>query len=77
MEQWSLDYKYNQHHSNITMPCRFRPRGVFCDKFSGCGRCGWNPDVEARRKEKLHENDEPPKEEPISFMLGGGTFESL
>lgn len=77
MDQWSLDYKFNQHSAHITRPCLYRPTAVDCDVFSGCGRCGWNPEVEARRKEKLHTPPELPKEEKISFILGGATFESL
>lgn len=35
--------------------CKFRPHGVQCyeaDK-AHCDKCGWNPEVEEKRKEKL------------------------
>lgn len=35
--------------------CYFRPKGVHCDKEKEyCTGCGWNPEIEARRKEKLN-----------------------
>ena len=34
--------------------CYHRPKGVQCDKEREyCIGCGWNPEIEAKRKEKL------------------------
>lgn len=42
--------------------CDFRPFGVQCfdERPKSCTRCGWNPEVEARRIERLKNK---PKEE--------------
>lgn len=46
-----------QNHSNaITGPCKEYGRNdVFCDSFSSCEKCGWNYDVEAKRKSAIRE----------------------
>ena len=38
---------------NRTVFCKFRGDGVWCDNFSICSKCGWNPKVELERIEKL------------------------
>lgn len=37
--------------------CKYRLEslGVICEKKLNCDTCGWNPAVEARRKEKINE----------------------
>lgn len=44
------------HNRQITGPCKEHGRtDVFCDSSSKCSTCGWNYDVEAKRKEKIRE----------------------
>ena len=31
---------------------------ILCSQHNACARCGWNPDVEAKRKEKLNAVEE-------------------
>lgn len=40
--------------------CCYRPFGVQCfDEQPGCCRkCGWNPEIEAKRKEKLSKKND-------------------
>lgn len=71
---WTAEYARTQHHGNITGPCKYR-MGVDCDKFSWCSRCGWNPDVEEKRKKRLRPEVEK-KEPELSFILGGATFDN-
>ena len=35
--------------------CRFNPAGILCDDRTKCPKCGWNPEVELKRKKKLQE----------------------
>ena len=37
--------------------CIFRPKGVVCFEtdMKVCAKCGWNPEEEERRKEKIKE----------------------
>lgn len=44
--------------SNLPYTCKFVPI-VGCADLKGCQDCGWNPDVAARRKNKLREDFAP------------------
>lgn len=41
------------------MFCKFHQEmlGVICMNKLRCGSCGWNPDVETKRKQKLKEKE--------------------
>ena len=47
-------------------PCKYRPDGVDCNE-QGCGRCGWNYDVQAKRKAKIRKEKPPKKYKPTAF----------
>lgn len=69
---WS--YSASQHSMGIVGPCKYRI-GVDCDKYSVCTHCGWSPEVEAARIEKLREAAKGETIRlPMSFVLGGATF---
>ena len=44
-----------------TVVCKYRDAGVVCSArgdlrpFGNCAKCGWCPEVEAARKEKIRE----------------------
>lgn len=50
-----------QSKGNLPYQCKHN-QIVGCADLKGCYRCGWNPEVEARRKHKLHAdlNAKPP-----------------
>ena len=41
-------------HEREGRMCRFGNEGLVCDQI-GCDSCGWNPEVAARRIEKIRE----------------------
>lgn len=50
--------------------CKYRAQGVIClslsdyyGKTANCEKCGWCPEVEARRKEAVRERLNAPEEE--------------
>lgn len=51
----TLRSKYKKHINNTAGQCKFShgKDGVECDRFSTCESCGWNPEVEAQRKQRL------------------------
>lgn len=52
-----IDLEYKHHAKNITGACRMPDRkGVFCDTYTKCDKCGWNYFVEEKRKERIREN---------------------
>ena len=73
----TYDSKRKLHHGNVTEPCKFLPTAVDCDAYSACSRCGWNPEVEARRKAALHPEPEPKEEKEVVFLLGSGTYDNM
>lgn len=36
--------------------CKFNPRGIMCKNHNECAHCGWNPEVEYKRKLKIRED---------------------
>ena len=59
MEIDKIDLKYKNHAKHITGACRMPGRkGVFCDSYSECDKCGWNYYVEAKRKDRIREKTE-------------------
>ncbi len=40
-------------------PCPYN-RAIDCIEQSKCKKCGWNPDVENKRKERLEERENKP-----------------
>lgn len=74
-----IDRKYSRHSTTILGKCKFKDRrGVYCDAFSDCTSCGWNPVVEARRKEqtrrrmKIYSSQKPVQGE--KWYIGSGPF---
>lgn len=52
-----MSKKIKKPTSSSTVPCKFRGTGIECptSDFSSmrCENCGWNPDVEEKRIERL------------------------
>lgn len=56
-----------KNNTQLPYNCKYN-QIVGCADIKGCKRCGWSPEVEARRKRKLHAdlNAKPPtKTRPI------------
>lgn len=47
-----------QSKSNLSYACKFVPT-VGCADLHGCQHCGWNPEIAARRKDKLRNGFAP------------------
>lgn len=69
----AIDSMMAAHRATQTGKCKYAERrGVFCDLFSSCKTCGWNPKVETKRKEALrHVEPEPVREK---WYIGSGAF---
>ena len=65
--------------AKIIVDCPYN-KGVGCAETPGpfvCGKCGWNPKVEAARKEQIQiaiESIVPEYEAPEKWLLGAGAF---
>lgn len=49
---------------NSDLLCKFRGEGVTCTDITKCEDCGWNPEVEKKRKEERGQPKADPKPEP-------------
>lgn len=61
---------------NLILPCRYNI-GVNCEAQKNCLVCGWNPSVEARRKEALRNPPVKTEHRPAYTLLGRGVFRKL
>lgn len=59
MDKENTGYTYQVYKD----ACVYRASGVICGKHEGCEVCGWNPEVEQSRKDKLAKKvlDKPKK----------------
>lgn len=51
----NLKQLISRHQKNLIGECKYQV-GVDCDACSVCEKCGWNPEVDERRKEKIRES---------------------
>ena len=50
-----IETKLTKASMHKTLLCPYRNAAVWCDEFSVCWKCGWNPEIEEERKVKLRE----------------------
>lgn len=56
--------------------CPYREPGAICCKMDvPCGKCGWNPEVEEKRKAALRAS--LVNREPVGWTLGSGSFSNV
>ena len=55
-----IDYKYSRHRQTAIGQCKFN-QSVDCDLVTVCNQCGWNPDVEKKRKKAIRNIKPEPK----------------